>query len=214
MLPNKSDNRGQAEGYQQKVPMVQNLNDDLGLLVERARVSESFPVSANNQSRNTGITRGQISGSNQTLTDVTAFGQMFGFGSTGHESCVSGWSWCCPSSYGSSLGFQAQGVLGIDSRDGAPIESCLFENVVDYHSRIRDTNAGVPKQQPGQISKPKIDPTLQEQDTSRFCCQGNEAKDGEGNSDNSHDSTRPGVQSGGIHPDSLTQNSCPEGALR
>lgn len=212
MLANKSDNGGHAQRSENPNSPKNNALGNLNLIVKPSAVSKKLPVSSDDNCCNSGITGGQISRSDQALTDVATLGEMFGLSSVGHEGCVSGGCGCSPSPDDSFGGFQSERVLGVDSRNRTPVQFGLPKNVVDGDSTLGHSNAGIPKQQPGNVSEPNVDPRLQENDVKGLCCQSNNSEKREQHSSDGHDSARARVQGSGFHAISLAQKTKPEGS--
>jgi len=185
---------------------------DSGVFVKVTGVPELFPVAANYISGNTAIATSQITWSHHPVSDKTAFRQMLSLGPVGQKSSVSRWCWSSPSSNDSIWSFQGERVLGVDSPNRTPVQSCGSKNVVNHNFRFTHSNAGVPKQQPGQIAKPEVDPKFSQQYRHWFGGQGKNSNGRKGYCHNSHDFARTGSKLLRIHAFSFT-HSAPEGGL-
>ncbi len=212
MLANKSDDRSYAEHNQEPIADVNRTTDYLSLLIEQPSVAKSFPLSPDHQSRNPRVTGGEVSRPYETLSDVATFGQMLGFGSTGQKASVSRGSRCCPSPNDPLVSLKAERVFSINSGDRAPIQSCLSKNIVDCHTIVGNGNAGIPKQQPGDITKPYVNPNLNQQNAERVGSQGKDSKNRKGYPCNGHDPAGSRVQGSRVHAHSLPHKSKLEGA--
>lgn len=180
--------------------------------LESVRVPKFFPVASNQKCCNSGVARGQVSGSNQPLTDEATLGQVLGLGPVGHEAGVPGGCRCCEGSNGSIMSFQAQRVFGVDSLYGRPANRVNSKDVVDNDTMFSYSNTWIPKQQPTDEGKPKIDPAFSQDQFPRLESKRDDSKASEENSSNGHYSSRSGVQGLTLHPISLTQPATPKGA--
>ncbi len=185
---------------------------DSGVFVELIAVPEFFPVAANYISGNSTITTGQITWSDHPVSNEAAFWQMLSLGLVGKKPGVSRRRWSSPRSNDSRLSFQGERVLGVDSPNRTPVQSCGSKNVVNDNLRFTHSNAGVPKQQPGQISKPEVDPKLSQENRYGFRGQGKNSNSRKGYGHNSHDFAGAGSKRLRIHSVSFTQSTL-EGGL-
>lgn len=176
-----------------------------GCIAQLVEVSKFLPMTSDHVSRDSRITAGQVSGSNQTLAQKTTFWQVLGFSFASHKAGVSGWGWSTESLNGSVFGFKGQSVLGIDSSDSGPVQFVRLEDVVNYNPIFTNSYARVPKKKPSKISEPDINPGLSCNQEPGIYGQSGYSKSSKDESGTSHDSTRPGVQGLSFHLSSLTQ---------
>ena len=185
---------------------------DSGVFVELISVPEFFPVAANYISGNSTITTGQITWSDHLVSNEAAFWQMLSLGPVSKKSSVSRWCRSSPRSNDSSWGFQGKRVLGVDSPNRTPVQSCSSKNVVNDNFGFTHSKAWVPKQQPGQIAKPEVDPNLYQENRYGLRGQGKNSNSRKGYGRNSHDFARAGSKRLRIHSVSFTQSTL-EGGL-
>lgn len=207
MLRNKADYRRNAKDSKSHQAPNHPTGFNDSCFVETITVSQKFPMASNDVRSNTAVAVGEISRSNQPLSDEARFWQVLGFSSTSAKARVTRWSRGCKSADNSFFGFQCQGVFGIDSSNCAPVQTGSSKNVVHQDFSLRDSNAGVPKQQPRKICKPEIYPNLGEEHLKGFSRNSKDSDARECNCESGHNFARTRSQSLGIHFASLTQST-------
>ena len=212
MLRNKPKQSSYSQNEKSYHPSKAPSSHDSGVFVELIAVPEFFPVAANYISGNAAIATGQITWSDHPVSNEAAFWQMFSLGPVGKKPGVSRRRWSSPRSNDSRLSFQGERVLGVDSPNRTPVQSCGSKNVVNDNLRFTHSNAGVPKQQPGQVSKPEVDPKLSQENRYGFRGQGKNSNSRKGYGHNSHDFAGAGSKRLRIHSVSFTQSTL-EGGL-
>ena len=212
MLRNKPKQSSYSQNEKSYHPSKAPSSHDSGVFVELIAVPEFFPVAANYISGNAAIATGQITWSDHPVSNEAAFRQVLSLGPVSKKSSVSRWCRSSPRSNDSSWGFQGKRVLGVDSPNRTPVQSCSSKNVVNDNFGFTHSNAGVPKQQPGQITKPEVDPKLSQENRYGFRGQGKNSNSRKGYGRNSHDFARAGSKRLRIHSVSFTQSTL-EGGL-
>ncbi|CAB4630093.1 unannotated protein [freshwater metagenome] len=207
MLRNKAKHGSYSQNDKSHQAIQNPTSLDNRVFVELISVSELFPVAANHISGNSTITTGQITWSDHPVSNEAAFWQMLSLGLVGKKPGVSRRRWSSPRSNDSRLSFQGERVLGVDSPNRTPVQSCGSKNVVNDNLRFTHSNAGAPKQQPGQIAKPEVDPKLSQENRYGFRGQGKNSNSRKGNCHNSHDFARAGSKRLRIHSVSFTQST-------
>lgn len=211
MLRNKADYCSQAKGNENYQSPANPTGRNNRGLTKSVSVSQFFPMASNYVGRNTAVAAGQISGSNQSLSDEARFWQVLGFSSIGHETRVAGGGRSGKGSDYSLFGFQGEGVLGINSFDGTPIQANFPEDVVDQDAGFRNPNAWIPKQQPSEERKPQVNPYFGQEHLQGFGCQSEYPNSCESNCEGSHNFAGSGSHGLGIHVASLTQSTFERG---
>lgn len=202
MLKNKaghSRSRKKSEKNNSQ-PLDFNCFDDLA---DVTAVSAALPLGSDYIGRDTRITRRQIAWSYQAATNKAALWQVLGFGSAGKQRGVSRWSRSPECTDIPCCSFEAEGVFGVDSPDGSPRDKVFAKNVVHSHSIWLHSDSGVPKQQPGKIAEPEVDPNALSHRTQGIYGKRRYPKGRKGNSCHSHYFAGARSQFG-IHQLSLT----------
>lgn len=212
MLRNKAKNGSYTQNDKSHQAIQNPTSLDIRVFVELISVPKLFPVAANHISGNSTITTGQITRSDHPVSNEAAFWQMLSLGLVGKKPGVSRRRWCSPCSNDSRLSFQGERVLGVDSFNRTPVQSCGSKNVVNDNFRFTYSNAGVPKQQPGQIAKPEVDPKLSQENRNGFRGKSKNSNNRKSYCHNSHDFAGAGAKRLRIHSVSFTQSSL-EGGL-
>ena len=205
MLKNKASYSRDAQDCKNYDSPQNPTGSNRSFIAQLVQISKFLPVTSDHVSRDTGITTGQISRSNQTLANKTTFRQVLGFSFVSHEAGVSGRGWGTESLNGPVAGFKGQRVLGIDSSDSGPVQFVGLEDVVNYNPVFANFYAGVPKKQPSKICEPNVNPGLCCNQEPGIYSQSGYSKNRKNESGTGHDSTRSGVQGLSIHFPSLTQ---------
>lgn len=205
LLKSKSKNGCHAQENKYNYPRRHQANFNRSLFVELVQISKALPILADDVSGHTAIAASQVSGSDQTLADEATFGKMFRLALVSHKAGVSRRGWSGPSSENPSFSFERKRVFCVDATNRAPVQTDCSENIVDDNVRIRNSNAGIPKHQPGAVSKPDVDPNFCEEQSHRLRSQGDNSNCGEHRCQNSHHFARTRTQQLGIHTASLTQ---------
>ena len=205
LLKSKSKNGCHAQENKYNYPRRHQANFNRSLFVELVQISKALPILADDVSGHTAIATSQVSGTDQTLADETTFGKMFRLALVSHKAGVSRRGWSGPSSENPSFSFERKRVFCVDATNRAPVQTDCSENIVDDNVRIRNSNAGIPKHQPGAVSKPDVDPNFCEEQSQRLRSQGDNSNCGEHHRQNSHHFARTRTQQLGIHTASLTQ---------
>lgn len=205
LLRNKSNYGGHAQDNNDDYSRNNQTALNRGLFVKLVQVSKALPVLSDDVSSYTAIATSQVAGSNQAFADEATLGQMFRFALVCHKSGVSRGGWSRPGSENPTFSFERKRVFCVDASNRAPVQPDGPENVVDYNFRIRNSNAGMPKNQPRAITKPDVDPNFCEKQRQGLCGKGYDSNGGEHNCQYSHDFARTRTQQLGIHTVSLTQ---------
>ena len=212
MLRNKANNSSGTQSQKYNYASDRPASEHFRFGSELVLVPKLFPVTSDYVSGNSAITTGQISGSHEPVSNEAAFRKMFRFALVGKKTRISGWGWSSPSTNGSTFSFQGQRVLGIDSLYGTPVQSGESKDVVNDNFRFGDLDTWIPKQQPGKIAKPQIDPDFGQQNAKRFGGQRNGTNYGKRHGQYRHNFARTGSKQLGIHTFSFTQSAVEAGA--
>jgi len=212
MLRNKSNNGSGTQSQKYNYASDRPASEHFRFGSELVLVSKLFPVASYYIGGNSAIATGQISWSNEPVSNETAFRQMFRFALVGKKTRISGWGWSSPSTDGSTVRFQGQRVLGIDALYGTPVQSGKSKDVVNDNFRFGDLDTWIPKQQPGKIGKPNVDPDICQQNGNWFGGKRDSANGRKGHGQNGHDFARAGSKQLGIHIVSFTQSAVEVGA--
>ena len=212
MLKNKANRSGRTQNQKPNYASSRPSSDNQGLCTKLVFVPELFPVASDYVGGNSAITASQISRAYQTVSDETALGKMFRFTFVGEETGVSRRGWSSPRSNNAAVSFQGKRVLGVYASDGTPVQSSKSKNVVDNNFGFGNSDAWIPEQQPGNKSKPNVDPDICQQNGDRFGGKRKSANGRKGHGQNSHDFARAGSKQLGIHTVSFTQSAAEVGA--
>lgn len=185
---------------------------DLRLGEQLVFVPELLPVAANDVCGDAAITAGQIPWSHEAIADETAFGEMFSFAFVCEESRVSRGGWGSPSSNNLILSLQREGVFCINTSNRTPVQSRDPKDVVNYNFRFGYSNAGIPKQQPREKTKPNVNPNLGEKNCNWLSGKSKDSKCRKSHGHNCHDLARAGSKKLRIHTISFTQSAPEVGA--
>ena len=212
MLRNKANNGSSTQSQKYNYASDSPASEHFGFGSELVLVSKLFPVASYYVGGNSAITTSQISRSHEPVSNETTFRQMLRFALVGKKTRISGWGWSSPSTDGSTVRFQGQRVLGIDSLYGTPVQGGESKDVVNDNFRFGDLDTWIPKQQPGKIGKPNVDPDFGQQNAKRFGSQRNGTNYGKGYGQYRHNFARTGSKQLGIHTFSFTQSAVEVGA--
>ena len=212
MLRNKSNGSSRTQNQKYKYASDRPSSNSYRFGTELVFVSQLLPVTSNNVGGNSAVTTGQISWAHQAVSNETAFRQMLRFALVCKKSCVSRGGWCSPRTHYATFSFQSQRVLGVYSSDGTPVQIGNSKDVVDNDFRFGNFDTWIPKQQPGEKSKPNVDPDSAQQNWNGFGDKRNSSKNRKGYGQNGNDFARAGSKKLGIHPVSFTQTSMELGA--
>lgn len=205
LLKSKSKNSCHAQDNKYKYPRRHQSTFNRWFFVELVQISKAFPVLTNNVSGHTAITTCQVAGSDQPLADEATFGKMLSLTLASQKTGVSRGCWSSPGSVNPSFSFERKRVFCVDATNCAPVQTDSSENVIDYNFRVRNSYAGIPKHQPGAVSKPDVDPNFCKEQSQRLRSKGYDSSCGEHQRQNSHHFARARTQQLGIHTASLTQ---------
>ena len=212
MLRNKANDSSRTQNQKYNYASGRPASNNYRFGSQLVFISQLFPVASNNVGSNSAITAGQITWAHQAVSNETTFRKVLGFALVGKKSSVSRWSWSSPSANNSAISFQGQRVFGVDALYGAPVQSGKSKDVVNDNFRFGNSDAWVPKQQPSEKTKPKVDPDLGKQDANRFDGKRSSANDRKDYRQNGHDFARAGSKQLGIHIFSFTQSETQVGA--
>jgi hypothetical protein len=205
LLKSKSNDGCHAQDNKNNYPRNNQVAFNCCFFVELVQVSKVFPILADDVGGHTAIATGQIAWSNQSLADEATFGKMLSLALVSHKSSVSRGGWSSPGSENPSFSFERKRVFCVDATNRTPVQTDGSENVVDYNFRIRNSNAGIPKNQPGTVTKPDVYPNFCEKQRQWLGGKGHDSGCGESNSQNRYNFARTRTQQLGIHTSSLTQ---------
>lgn len=212
VLRNKTNNGSYLKSQEDNQATSNPPAVNRGGLIEFSTISQLLPVGSYDECCNSRVTAGEVTGTNQTRSDKGTFRQVLGFSSIGHEPGVAGGCRCCESSYAAEISLERERVFGVDSLYRRPVYEGASENIVDQDSITRNTDTGVPKEQPRAVSEENIDPGFTKDQLQRICCQGNNSQASESKPGKSHQSSGSRVQNLGVHSISLTQPKPIKGA--
>ena len=213
MLKNKAECGCYSQSQKYQRASGGPLSFNYGFRNELISVSQFLPLTSDYVGGNSTITAGQIARANQTLPNKATLRKMGGFAPVSQKSRIPRRGWGSPSANNALISFQGQRVLGIYSSYCAPVESGKSENVVNYDFGFGDFDAWIPKQQPGEETKPNVDPDFGQQNSNGLGRKRDSAKGRKGHGQNSHDFSGAGPKSLGIHTISFTQSAAKVGAL-
>ena len=174
-----------------------------GLFVELPTVSELLPMRSNHKRSSSRVTGSQISWSNHAFSNKATFGQVLTFGPVGRECRVSRRGRSRPSLEGSFFGLQSEGVLRVNSYNGAPAKKRTSKDVANMYSTISNSHSWAPKQQPGNETNPNKGPAACHEQLNGFNSQSDYPEGGETEASNCNDLTRSGANDLFFHEPSV-----------
>ena len=212
MLKNKANGSSRAQSHEYNYATGRPASLNYGFSSKLVFVSKLFPVASDYVGGNSAITAGQISRSNQAVSNKAAFRKMFRLTLVGQEAGVSRWGWSSPSPHNSLFGFKGERVLGVYTLYGTPVQSGKPEYVVHNNFGFRNSDAWVPEQQPSKKAKPNVNPDFCQQNGNRFGSKRDSSNGRKDYGQNGHDFARAGSKKLGIHTVSFTQSAAEVGA--
>lgn len=210
MLRNKANQSRYGQDAERKHSSQNPSSLNERICAQLVRVSEFFPVASDNVSGNAAITAGEISRPHKAISYEATFWKMLRLRFLCEEASVSRGGWGSPSTDDSSLSLQGKRVFGVNSSYRAPAQGGRSENVVDYNFRFAHSNTWIPEQQPGEITKPNVNPYFGEQHAGRLGGKGKDSNSRKGHSQHRHDFARARSNQLRLHVSSFTQ-STPQG---
>ena len=212
MLGNKSNHSSCAQNQKYNGANDRPSSNNFRFAAKLIFITELLPVKANYVGGDTAVATGQISWSDKAVSNKAAFGKMFGFALVGKKSRVPRGCWCSPSPHNATVSFQSQRVLSIYTPYGTPVQSGKSKDVVYNDFSFGNFDAWIPKQQPGEIAKPDVNPDFGQHNGNRFGGKRNNTNDGKGHGQNRDDFARAGSKQLRIHSVSFTQSAAEVGA--